>query len=95
VRLPAGASNKSHIGDVLQTNNIHIATSGGGDVTRSLTALKASTATAKAKFILARDGEAFEAEDLASGETVACTYKEFPDHFGFFLPLAGITTVTF
>jgi len=31
---------------------------------------------------------------LASGETVACTYKEFPDHFGFFLPLAGITTVT-
>ena len=42
-----------------------------------------------------RLGEAFEAEDLASGETVACTYKEFPDHFGFFLPLAGITTVTF
>jgi len=41
------------------------------------------------------DGEAFEAEDLASGETVACAYKEFPDHFGFFLPLAGITTVTF
>jgi hypothetical protein len=35
----------------------------------------------------------FEAEDLTSGETVACDYKEFPDHFGFFLPLAGITTV--
>ena len=32
-------------------------------------------------------------EDLASGETVACTYTDFPDHFGFFLPLAGITTV--
>src|SRR5512134_577049 len=26
-------------------------------------------------------------------ETVACAYTEFPDHFGFFLPLAGITTV--
>jgi hypothetical protein len=24
---------------------------------------------------------------------VACAYSEFPDHFGFFLPLAGITTV--
>src|SRR3546814_10379273 len=22
-----------------------------------------------------------------------CTFAEFPDHFGFFLPLAGITTV--
>jgi hypothetical protein len=30
---------------------------------------------------------------LRSGETVACDYKDFPDHFGFFLPLAGITTV--
>ena len=27
------------------------------------------------------------------GETVACAYADFPDHFGFFLPLAGITTV--
>ena len=35
----------------------------------------------------------FEAEDLATGETVACAYADFPDHFGFFLPLAGITTV--
>ena len=58
-------------------------------------ALKASPATAraKAKFILATDGETFEAEDLTSGETVACAYADFPDHFGFFLPLAGITTV--
>ncbi len=30
---------------------------------------------------------------MASGETVACAYADFPDHFGFFLPLAGITTV--
>ena len=52
-----------------------------------------ATAKAKAKFILATDGADFEAEDLTSGETVACAYKDFPDHFGFFLPLAGITTV--
>ena len=30
---------------------------------------------------------------MGSGETVACDYAAFPDHFGFFLPLAGITTV--
>src|SRR6185295_92499 len=43
--------------------------------------------------VLATDGEIFEAEDLASGETVACAHADFPNHFGFFLPLAGITTV--
>jgi hypothetical protein len=61
-----------------------------------LASLKASTATgkAKAKFILATDGKDFEAEDLISGQTVACAFKDFPDHFGFFLPLAGITTVS-
>ena len=88
-----GASNKSDLGGVLQTNNIHIAICSTGQVTKTLTALKESPATAKAKakFILATDGVDFEAEDLASGETVACAYKDFPDHFGFFLPLAGIT----
>src|SRR5271167_770340 len=94
-RLRARASNKSDLGGVLQTNNIHIATCDTGRVTKTLSALKESRATtkAKAKFILATDGVDFEAEDLASGETVACAYKDFPDHFGFFLPLAGITTV--
>ncbi len=94
-RLRAGASNKSDLGGVLQTNNIHILTCDGGQVTQTLAALKASPATtkAKAKFILATDGTDFEAEDLTSGETVACAFKDFPDHFGFFLPLAGITTV--
>jgi hypothetical protein len=94
-RLRAGASNKSDLGGVLQTNYIHIATCSTGEVTKTLTALRESPATskAKAKFILATDGADFEAEDLVSGETVACAYKDFPDHFGFFLPLAGITTV--
>jgi hypothetical protein len=94
-RLRAGASNKSDLGGVLQTNNIHIAASAPGEVTKTLAALKSSPATAKAKarFILATDGVDFEAEDLDTGETVACTYADFPDHFGFFLPLAGITTV--
>jgi hypothetical protein len=94
-RLRSGSSNKSDLGGVLQTSNIHIATCPSGDVAKTLGALKASPATtkAKAKFILATDGEDLEAEDLNSGETVACAYKDFPDHFGFFLPLAGISTV--
>ncbi len=94
-RLRAGASNKSDLGGVLQTNNIHIHTCDPGQITKTITALKESPATAKAKakFIMATDGVDFEAEDLVSGETVACAYKDFPDHFGFFLPLAGITTL--
>lgn len=94
-RLRAGASNKSDLGGVLQTNNIHILTCEAGRVTNALNALKDSPATAKgkAKFILATDGADFEAEDLTSGETVACAFMDFPDHFGFFLPLAGISTV--
>ena len=94
-RLRAGASNKSDLCGVLQTNNIHIVTCQSGQVPQTLKALKASPATAKAKakFILATDGADFEAEDLTSGETVACAFIAFPDHFGFFLPLAGISTV--
>ena len=94
-KLRAGASNKSDVGGVLQTNNIHILTCEAGQVARAFKAIKDSPATvkAKAKFILATDGTDFEAENLVNGETVACRYKDFPDHFGFFLPLAGITTV--
>ncbi len=95
-RLRAGASNKSDLGGVLQTNHIHIAVCAPGDVTKTLAALKASPATARAKarYILATDGETLEAEELESDEApIACAYRDFPDHFGFFLPLAGITTV--
>ena len=102
-KLRRGDSNSSDVPNgVLQRNNIHIAVctppltaSGRSSVTRTLTALRESTATskAKAKFILATDGQTFEAEDLASGEPlIVCPYKEFPEHFGYFLPLAGITT---
>ncbi|MEL7107520.1 MAG: DNA methyltransferase [Pseudomonadota bacterium] len=95
-RLRSGASNKSDLGGVLQTNNIHLKTCTQGAVSETLFALKVSPATtkAKAKFVLATDGQTLEAEDLKSGETIACDFKDFPDHFGFFLPLAGISTVT-
>lgn len=95
-RLRSGNSNKTDIESaVLQQNNIHIKVCATGEVLKSLEVLKNSPATnrQKAKFILATDGEEFQAENIISGETVACAYTDFPDHFGFFLPLAGITTV--
>jgi hypothetical protein len=96
LKSKSGSSNQSDIpGGVLQRNNIHLKVCPEGEVTATLTALRDSPATAryKAKFILATDGKSFEAENLADGETSACAYPDFHDHFGFFLPLAGITTV--
>jgi hypothetical protein len=95
-RLKSRDSNKSDLpGGVLQRNNIHIKVCPEGEVTATLAALRQSAATArqKAKFILATDGQSFEAENLGDGETVACAYADFHNHFGFFLQLAGITTV--
>jgi hypothetical protein len=73
-----------------------LATCAVGEVDSTLKALRDSpkTASAKAKFILATDGETLQAEDVTSDDPpIACEYAKFPDHFGFFLPLAGITTV--
>lgn len=95
-RLRAGNNNASDVpGGVLLRSNIHIATCELGSVGETLKTLRASPATtkAKAKFILATDGETLEAEELISGETVACDYVDFPNHFGFLLPLAGISTI--
>lgn len=95
-KLRSGSSNASDLsGGVLQRSNIHIATCDAGAVDETLRALRVSpkTAAAKAKFILATDGTDFQAEDLNTGETVACAFTDFPNHFGLFLPLAGITTV--
>lgn len=94
-RLKSNSSNQSDLGGVLQRNNIHLKVCSEGEVTTTLTALRESPATVryKAKFILATDGQSFEAENLADGETIACNYPDFHDHFGFFLALAGITTV--
>jgi hypothetical protein len=96
-RLRKGDSNASDVaGGVLQRNNIHIAVAEPGQVGSILAALRASpkTAVQRAKFILSTDGDTVEAEDLVSDEPpIACTYADLPRHFGFFLPLAGISTV--
>ncbi len=94
-KLRTGGTNKSDLEGVLQRNNIHLAVARPGEVSATLGALRQSPATRKhkVKFILATDGEMIEAEELGSGEPLACAWRELPDHFGFFLPLAGITTV--
>lgn len=93
-----GSTNASDLkgkGAVLQRNNIHILVCEDGQTAETLALLRESPATtkAKAKFILATDGQYLEAENLAEGESLACDYKDFPNHFSFFLSLAGISTV--
>lgn len=84
---------------VLQRNNIHIATCaiGGPDaVAGLLKRLVDSPASSKhkAKFALATDGNTVHAECLNSEEPpLVCEFKELADHFGYFLELAGISTV--
>ncbi len=95
-RLRSGNSNASDVaGGVLQRNNIHILVCAAGTVGVALQTLRTSAETtkAKAKFILATDGKILEAEELLNGETIACDFTNFPNHFGFFLPLAGISTI--
>ena len=94
-RLRAGTTNRSDVGGVLQWNNIHIKVAEAGEAPAALADLRESPETTgnKAKFILATDGRDFHAEDVQSGDIVVCAHSGFAEHFGFFLPLAGITTV--
>ncbi len=96
-RLRKGDTNKSDVfGAVLLINNIHLAICPAGQTRETLEQLKASpkTAAARAKFIFATDGSYFEAEDVTGAqEPVADFLPNLANHFGFFLPLAGISTV--
>jgi hypothetical protein len=95
-RLRAGNNNASDVAaGVLLRNNIHLAVAEPGEVAATLAALRGSPANVKGKpkFLLATDGTTLEAEDLASGETIACAWGNLPNHFGFLLPLAGISTI--
>jgi len=95
LRATKNGTNQSDVGGVLQRNNIHIGIAAAGGVGATLAVLRASpkTAGAKARFILATDGETVEAEDLVGGDVIACPYADLPRHFATFLPLAGISTV--
>jgi len=96
LRSVKSTTNKSDVSNgVLQRSNIHLAVCEQGAVGETLKALVESPATSaqKAKFALATDGQTIEAENLVDGETLACDYVDLGYKFGFFLSLAGITTV--
>jgi hypothetical protein len=95
-KVGSGGTNFSDLpGAVLQRNHIHLAVCEPGRVRETLDALKASpkNASNKVKLVLATDGDALEAEYLATGEPLACSVSELAERFGFFLPFAGITTI--
>ena len=95
-KLRTGNSNKSKLsGGVLQRNHIHIAVCEAGEVENTLDLLREQPETKKSKatFILATDGAELQAENLDSGETIACAYPDFHNHFTFFFDLAGISSV--
>jgi hypothetical protein len=103
-RLRAGDSNKSDLGGVCQASNVHIVALQQGranaarlsSVAEAMAALRASTLNTKhkLKFIIATDGDTFEAEELGSDEPpLVCAFQDIHNHFGYFLALAGISTV--
>lgn len=94
-RLQSSPSLSDIDGAVLLRNNIHLKVCAKGDVSKTFGQLKDSPATQKnkVKFVLATDGFTVEAEDFAGDAPLVCEYADFPNHFGYFLPLAGIETV--
>ena len=95
-RLRKGDTNHSDVpGGVLLQSSIHMAVCPAGETHVTLGLLKASprTTKSKAKFILATDGQTIEAEELSTGEAIASEFPKLAEHIGFFLPLAGISTV--
>lgn len=95
-KMGAGGTNYSDIpGAVLQRNHIHLSVCEPGAVRETMGALRDSPSnrTNKVKLLLVTDGEAVEAEYRANSEPLACQLSELGDHFDFFLPFAGITTL--
>ena len=90
--LKKGKSNKSDIDGILQRNNIHMVVANPGELDDALTTLRDSKATTKNKahFILTTDGESVAAENLKTGDHLACDFDKLGEEFTFFLPLAGI-----
>lgn len=95
-RLQKGSTNQSKLpGGLLQRKNIHLLICEPGQVTDGIDLLRESPETTKhqARYLLATDGITVEAEDLRAGEFIECDFAAFPEHFGYFLPLAGIEIV--
>ena len=95
-RLRSGASNKSDLGGVLQTNNIHIAVVRAGRGHEDPGRAEGQPGDGQGQGeVHPRDRRArlSRPRTWRAARRSPAPIADFPDHFGFFLPLAGITTV--
>ncbi|KMZ11568.1 Type II restriction enzyme, methylase subunit YeeA [Candidatus Burkholderia humilis] len=75
--------------DVRLRNLIHIVICDAGAVRDTLASRRA-----RSRFtVVTTDGHALAAHTSRGDKTLACAYRDLADHFGFFLPLAGIAVI--
>jgi hypothetical protein len=92
-RIKTGEGNSSDFTDgVLWRRWLHFKPSAKGMITSDLELIESSkkTVQAKVRYAIACDGREFGARDLKTGEVLFCEMANLEDHFGFFLPIAGI-----
>lgn len=92
-RLKGGDGNTSDLADgILWKKWIHFQPAAGGQASNVLDAIEASrkTAQGKVRYAITTDGTEFAARDLKTGEALFCPLSDLENHFGFFLPIAGI-----
>lgn len=88
-----GNNNPSDLtGGVLWRKWLHYKPSPTGQVADDLDSIEASkkTAQGKVRYAVSCDGNEFGARDLKTGEAIFCQLADLENHFGFFLPIAGI-----
>lgn len=92
-RLKGGDGNTSDLpGGVLWRKWVHFQPAAKGQASNVLDAIEASrkTAQGKVRYAITTDGDEFSARDLKTGEALFCPLPDLENHFGFFLPIAGI-----
>ncbi len=96
-RLRTGNNNASDMaGGVLLRNNIHIAVCESGKVTVGLAMLCAKALPPpkpKPSSSWPRMGRRWKPKIWPAAKPSPALMPDFPNHFGFFLPLAGISTI--
>jgi len=92
-RIQTGQGIVSDLADgVVWRKWLHFCPSARGLIAETLETLEQSAVSARAKvrYLLTTDGVEFGARDLKTGEGLFCELHSLGDHFGFFLPIAGI-----
>ena len=91
-KMRKGDGPKSDIdGAWLWRNKVHAAGCPAEKTDETLQLLQASkkTKAGRVRYVMAFDGQYLSALDLKTDEPLFCPLTELPDHFAFFLPLAG------